>query len=203
LLYELRGDSITPLGRIECAEPGIIDGWMSEVNLSCDDDEVRAAWAISEPDNTQKVDEPRDGHQNIVVATCTRGGCTKKRTRFELNAGWTSNGGYGGSWIMNTVPVYTLGKNVLLVWEGDGALWYRLAPLEELGSTRNSWIAEMAHQHLGYNGDPALLTRAKMKVLTRGDIALLSIHATQDEKKVVLVGRFDDEGHAYALTLMR
>jgi hypothetical protein len=110
--------------------------------------------------------------------------------------------GFGASWSMNPVPVYALKKNLLIVWQGDGALWYRLAPLEALGRTKNSWIAEMAHQHLPYDGDPMLLTSARMNVLTRGDIALLSVIGMQDKKQVVLVGRIDDGGHATTLPLM-
>lgn len=207
-LYALQDEKFVAVGKVDrnadVAPAGRIGSW----SMDCDDDNVRIAWAMSEPtgradpDLGGAVQIPRGGHQQIVVATCTQGNCAQTKTRIELQVGWSSLGGFGSSWVMEPVPVYALGKNVLLFWEGSGESWYRLAPLEELGRTPNTWFAEFLGPKRSDDERSCALTDVKTKILTRRGVALVNVILQQEVMEFGVAARFDGDGNAEAFSLL-
>lgn len=208
-LYSLQNEKLVPIGKVDRKAQVIPGGSTGFWSLDCDNDEARIGWAISEPTDGRPnpgfgsaVKFPAGGHQQIVVATCTQGTCTQNKTRIELQVGWSAFGGDVPDWFMEPVPVYALGKNVLLLWERYGETWYRFAPLEELAHTPNAWFAEILGPR-GSDGDyRCALKGLTREVLTRRGVALVNVALQQETREFGVAARFDGDGNAEAFSLL-
>lgn len=207
-LYSLQSEELKPMGHVDRKSAVVAAGSVGSWSMDCDDDHVRIAWAVSEPNGKAELSSSGQlktvpgGHQQIVVVTCEKAGCTQTTTRIELPMKWSYSLGPGADWYMNAVPVYALGKNVLLLWQESGSIWYRLAPLDELKRTANSWFANATWPMRLSPTDRCVVRSVNVQVLTRGGVALVNTTLHKEATEFGVVARFDGEGNAEAWPLL-
>lgn len=211
-LYSFRDQGLTPAGVADLADkptsPSPHGGYRSRFTISCDDETVRIAWAIAESTGPTKMDPrgnwalPPGGFQNIRVETCTKGACTRKEKRIELDAGVLGVGDFGpNDWAKTAVDAYSVGEWVLLVWRDQYADRYRFAPIDELPTARNEYLTQFASAPWIQQGGPSIPPPV-VRLLTRGDVALASLLIEQTGRRFAIVVRFDGEGHVDAVPLV-
>jgi hypothetical protein len=120
------------------------------LGLTCGADDVRVAWAVSEPPGDATVAmngattlPAGDRNHHIMTQHCSQSGCVANETRVHnLDIGWVSMGGWSSPMYLQAPEVYDLGTRLLLIWANGSAIQYRLAAPPELNSALSQWLVE-------------------------------------------------------------
>lgn len=204
-LVAFQNQTLVPVGIADLSAhkplPPGMGGYASSWTMSCDDEVVRITWAGAEQSGPSIVNAsgdstpPKGGFQNIRVETCSKGTCTRRETRIQLSIGnlGAVNGG-PITLVMLAPEAYAIGDRILLMWSEDHAYRYRFAPIDELATARNEFLAQY-HGYPGIGEGGHSISAAKVRVLPRGNVALASVVFDQTGRNSVIVARFDAAGN--------
>lgn len=200
-ILALDGERLTEWGSVRRA-PLIAPDDYGPVMLTCERDAVRVAYAISHAGGpapecctggSEFVPAPTR-HHGIVSARCDVRGCTQEESIVRgIETGWEGLDPFRRDprWIAPDVVV--LGERVLVVWNGDSSVRYRIGRLDELDSTETRWLVETLAPETEVTSSPRCIAHPSIVLRARGDVGLLELHEGAPLEGTFLL-RFEGDG---------